>query len=104
MNMDIQASQVQNSTLCFSLRGTAEGGRCPTLAQLANPITRRAGVLEVGLYDRKADGYECCPVSPSARLHAVERVGRANGVGWRVNGRGRGRAEGEQSTSKASWW
>lgn len=53
-NMNIPFERLNTTTLCFSMRAT-----CPTLSALANPITRDQGVLEVGLYDKKVDDYEC---------------------------------------------
>lgn len=60
-NLNLSAENTPGTTLCISLKGTREGGMCPTLSALANNKTRDQGVLEFGLYDRKVV-YECCPV------------------------------------------
>ncbi|EFJ48885.1 hypothetical protein VOLCADRAFT_104609 [Volvox carteri f. nagariensis] len=54
-NMYIPFDKINTTTLCFSMKGN-----CPTLSSLANPDTRDQGVLEVGVYDKKVDNYECC--------------------------------------------
>ncbi|KXZ47672.1 hypothetical protein GPECTOR_33g554 [Gonium pectorale] len=61
-NMFIPFEQINTTQLCFSLKGTANNGTCSTLASLANPFTREQGVLEIGMYDKKVDNYECCPM------------------------------------------
>lgn len=71
-NLNLSAENTPGTTLCISLKGTREGGMCPTLSALANNKTRDQGVLEFGLYDRKVV-YECCPmfIVPTAGPEAL---------------------------------